>query len=148
MAQPEYILYFHWRKPARIFQASELTVEHPEIRRTTYSNLGGFRFGHSTGTGRIDRRKLDIRSPQVSSYVFRVPATAEGVKSVLRRIRPQEAEQLDAVDADITRLQLQIDALKEQRKQALHTAWQRGNVVRLKELEDLLPGAPSGDAAH
>ena len=148
MAQPEYLLYFRWRKPARLFQASELIAEHPEIRKTTYSNLGGFRFGHSTGTGRIDRRKLDIRSSQVSSYVFRVAATAGGVKSVLRRLRPQEAEQLDAIDADIARLQAQLDALKEQRKQALHTAWQRGNVVRLKELEDLLPAAASGSAAR
>jgi hypothetical protein len=148
MVQPEYLLYFRWRKPARIFQASELTVEHPEIRKTSYSNLGGFRFGHSTGTARIDRRKLDIRSLQVSSFVFRVAATAEGVKSVLRRIRPQEAEQLDAIDADIGRLQAQLDALRDQRKQALHAAWQRGNVVRLKELEELLPNVPSGDAAH
>ena len=148
MSQPQFILNFRWRKPARIFQASELTVEHPEIRKTTYSNLGGFRFGHSTGTGRIERRKLDIRSPQVASYVFRVSATAEGVKSVLRRIRLQEAEQLDAIDADISRLQAQMDALKEHRQQALHSAWQRGNVVRLKELEDRMPGARSGGAEH
>ena len=146
MAQPEYVLSFRWRKPARAFQASELTVEHPEIRKIRYSNLGGFRFGHSTGTGRFDHGKLDIRSPQVSSYVFRVPATAEGVKSVLRRIRPQEAEQLDAIDADIAQLQAELDALKERRKQALHTAWQRGNVVRLKELEVLLPGTTADHA--
>ena len=139
MPQTQFILNFRWRKPNRLSQASDITVEHPEIRKVRYSNLGGFRFGHSVGTGRIDGRKLDIRSPQVSSYVFRVSATAEGIKSVLRRLRPREAEQLDAIDADIARLQAQIDGLKEQRKQALHTAWQRGNVVRLKELEDLLP---------
>jgi hypothetical protein len=138
MAQPPFLLCFRWRKPARIFQASELTAEHPEIRKTAYSNLGGFRFGHSTGTGRIDSRKLDIRSPQVSSYVFRVPATAEGVKSVLRRIRPQEAAALDAIDQDIADLQARLDALRERRKDALHAAWQRANVVRLKEVEDLL----------
>ena len=53
------------------------------------------------GTGRIDRRKLDIKSPDISSYVFRVPATAEGIKAVLRRIRPQESTLLDAIDAEM-----------------------------------------------
>jgi hypothetical protein len=144
MAQPEFLLNFRWR-PARIFQASELTAEHPEIRKTTYSNLGGFRFGHSVGTGRIDRRKLDIRSPQVSSFVFRVTATAEGVKSVLRRIRPQEAEQLDDIDAQIVSLEAQLAGLRDRRKATLHVAWQRGNVVRLKDIKELLPKA--GDDA-
>ena len=148
MAQPEYLLYFRYRKPARIFQASELMVEHPEIRKIRYSNLGGFRFGHSTGTGHFDRRKLDIRSPQASSYVFRVAATAEGVKSVLRRIRLQAAEHLDAIDADIAQLQAQIEALQARRKQVLRSAWQHGNVVRLKELEELLPGNSHAGAEH
>ena len=143
MAQPEFLLNFRWRKPARIFQASELRVEHPEIRKTTYSNLGGFRFGHSVGTGRIDRRKLDIRSPQISSYVFRVPASAEGLKPVLRRIRQAEAAVLDDLDAQIAGIEAELEGLRERRKAALHVAWQRGNVVRLKEIEDMLP--KSGD---
>ena len=141
MPQPQFILNFHWRKPARIIQASELKVEFPEIRKTTYSNLGGFRFGHSTGTGRFDRNKLDIRSPQASSYVFRLPATAEGVKSVLRRLRSQEADLLDGIDRQIEDLQARLTALKEERSQALHLAWRHGNVVRLKEVEALLPSS-------
>jgi len=141
MAQPEFVLNFRWRKPARIFQASQLGVEHPEIRRVKYSNLGGFRFGHSTGTGRRDHNKLDISSPEVRSFVFRVAATAEGVKSVLRRIRPQEAQLLDAIDADIAQLQAQLEGLKQRRAEALQRAWQQGNVVRLKDVEALLPSA-------
>ncbi len=141
MGQPDYLLNFRWRKPARIFQASQLRVEHPEIRKVKYSNLGGFRFGHSTGTGRIDRARLDISSPEVRSFVFRIAATAEGVKSVLRRIRPQEAGLLDAIDADLARLQTQLDALKQRRADILHRAWQHGNVVRLKDVEALLPTA-------
>ena len=145
MPQPQFILNFRWRKPNRLFQAAEISAEHPEIRKTTYSNLGGFRFGHSVGTGRFDGRKLDIRSPQVSSYVFRVPATADGLKSVLRRLRPQEAELLDGIDRQIEELQARLAALKEERNQALHLAWRNGNVVRLKEVEGLLPAAePKG----
>ena len=145
MSQPQFILNFHWRKPNRLFQAVDISAEHPEIRRTTYSNLGGFRFGHSVGTGRIDGRKLDIRSPQVSSYVFRVPATAEGIKSVLRRLRPQECELLDGIDRQIEELQARLAALKEERSRALHLAWRHGNVVRLKEVEALLPSSQPAD---
>ena len=150
MAQPEFLLHFRWRKPARIFQASTLKAEHPEIRKTRYHTFGGMRIGHSTGTGRIDGRSLDITSPEVSSHVFRVPASAEGVKSVLRRIRRQEAAALDALDTDIQRLQAQLSALRERRADVLRTAWQHGNVVRLREVEDLLAkpkytnDAPSG----
>ena len=136
MAQPEFLLNFHWRK--RIFQASVLRLVHPEIRKLKNANLGGFRFAHTVGTGRIDRRKFDITSPQVSSYVFRVAASAEGVKSVLRRLRPQEADLLEAIDRDIEQLQAQLDALRERRKDTVRTAWQRGNVVRLNEVQDLL----------
>ena len=139
MPQPQFILNFRWRKPNRLSQASDITVEHPEIRKVRYSNLGGFRFGHSTGTGRFDGRKLDIRSAQASSYVFRIPATAEGIKGVLRRLRPQEAELLDGIDQQIEALQRQLAALKEERSQALHLAWRHANVVRLKEVEALLP---------
>ena len=42
-------------------------------------------------------------SPQVGGYVFRAAATADGIKGVLRRIRPQEAAALDAIDQDIAK---------------------------------------------
>ena len=139
MSQPQFLLNFRWRKPARIFQAAKLTAEYPEVRSVKYHTMGGLRVGHSVGTGRIDRRKLDIKSPDISSYVFRVPATAEGIKAVLRRIRPQESTLLDAIDAEMAEVQSALDALKQRRKEVVHTAWLRGNVVRLKEVEQLLP---------
>ena len=73
-----------------------------------------------------------------NSYVFRVAASAEGIKTVLRRLRPQEADLLEAIDRDIEHLQAQLDALRARRKDILHVAWQRGNVVRLNEVQDLL----------
>jgi len=138
MAQPEFLLRFRWKKPPLTFQAAELKVEHPEVMRTTYTNLGGFRFGHSTGIGKFDRTKLDIRSPQISSYVFRVAATADGVKAVLRRLRSDEAADLDLIDAEIEDLQAQLAALKERRKQVIELAWHKAHVVRLIEVERVL----------
>ena len=146
MAQPEFLLYSRYRKPARVFQASELEVAYPEIRKVTYSNIGGFRFGHSTGTGRYDRRRIYITSPQVRSYVFRVLRTGQAVKSVLRRLRAHEADQLDALDAQINALEAELASLRERRTAILHAAWQRGNVVRLNEVEALLD-RPSRDTA-
>lgn len=139
MAQPQFVLNFHWRKPARIFQADTLKVCYSEIRPVRYSNIGGFRIGHTMGKSRVDRSKLDITAHEASSYIFRVAATAEGIKGILRRLRPQEAELLDGIDRQIDDLQSRLSALKEDRNQALHTAWRHGNVVRLKEVEALLP---------
>ena len=143
MAQPEFLLRDKWRRPARLFQASTLRAAFPEIRRTTYSNLGGFRFGHSVGTGKLNKRQLDITSPEVSSHVFRVPRSAEGVKSVLRRLRQSEAAALDDIDARIEQLQSELAGLKDRRKELLGAAWDHAHVVRLNELETLL-SEPSG----
>ena len=76
--------------------------------------------------------------------MFRDAATADGVKSVLRRIRPQEATLLDSIDQQLADLQAHITALKEERTRVLHLAWQHGNVVRLKEVEALLHAATPG----
>lgn len=88
---------------------------------------------HSLATSVLASR---YRMP--NSYVFRVAASAEGIKTVLRRLRPQEADLLEAIDRDIEHLQAQLDALRARRKDILHVAWQRGNVVRLNEVQDLL----------
>jgi Lhr-like helicase len=141
MSQRPYILNYRW-KPGAIFQASTLKVEFPEVRKISYHTLAGMKIGHATGTGRIDKRHLDIRSPEVDGYVFRVPLSAPGVKSVVRRIRPSEAAVLDDLDAQIEALQAQLAALKEQRRSALKRAWDKANVVRLREVLELLPDAP------
>jgi hypothetical protein len=143
MPQPQFILNFHWRRPNRLFQAVALQVRYAEIRNVKYSAIGGFRIGHTMGQGRIDRSRLDITSPDVSSFVFRVAATGEGVKRVLRRLRPQEAELLDGIDRQIAELQERLAALKEERNQALQLAWRHANVVRLQEVKSLLPAAES-----
>jgi len=139
MAQPEFLL--NARVAARLFQTSTIRATHPEIRKVRYHSLAGMRIGHSVGTGRIDRKKIDISSPDASSFVFRIAATAEAIKAVLRRIRPQEAEVLDAIDRDIADVQSRLNALKDRRQDALRTAWQRAHVVRLAEIEQLLPTA-------
>jgi hypothetical protein len=141
MPQPQFILNFHWRRPSRLFQAVSLRVRFAEIRNVKYSNIGGFRIGHTMGQGRIDHSRLDITSPEVSSYVFRVAATGEGIKRVLRRLRPQEIELLDGIDRQIAELQDRLATLKVERNQALQLAWRHGNVVRLQEVKSLLPAA-------
>ena len=144
MSQRPYILNYRW-KPGALFQASTLKVEFPELKKISYHTLAGMKIGHATGAGRIDKRHLDIRSPEVDGYVFRAPVSAPGVKSMPRRIRPSEDAVLDDLDRQIEALQAQLAALKEQRKGELKRAWDRANVVRLREVLELLPDARGTD---
>jgi hypothetical protein len=142
MAQPEYLLRNRWRHPATVYQTGQLLVKHPDITRQTHT-VAGFPFHEATG--KVDHQRLDIRgmrderTPGLDSIVFRVRRVAADVQTVLRRLRPQEATELDAIDAEIVQLQTALAAAKERRKAALSKAWTRANVVRLHEVEALLP---------
>jgi hypothetical protein len=106
-----------------------------EIRRVAYrpifkrvGTLDCGPFGnipHSVQTDKIDKSRLDIDPWHGTGFV--ILATREGVHSHIRRLRDQEAKILDEIDA-------QIAALREQRKEALKLAWQKGNTVTVKEL--------------
>lgn len=54
---------------------------------------------------------------------------ADGIHAFLRRIRPQEAEELDAIDTEIL-------ALREKRKAVQERAWRAGHRVTWKELRE------------
>lgn len=92
--------------------------------RTAYQN--GMLEGHSVlGRGGFAR---------ANAYGNTVPATAAGVKSVVRRLRPQEAELIAEVDDDIKDLQQQIGVLRKKRDALVAVAWTRGHTVHLKEV--------------
>lgn len=78
------------------------------------------------GTGKFDKSIFTIR---VDNNIFSCPATHEGVKSVLRRLRQEEAVELDQIDA-------QLSALRERRIDLLKAAWNKGHVITVKELVD------------
>ena len=114
-------------KSGRIFRFSEIrhVMYEPVMRTTGHVHLSGF--GDSQVieyTGEVDRKKLRV---QTGYYHYTVDATHDGVREKIRRLRQQEAEALDLIDA-------QISLLRQEREDLIKKAWQAGNTVTVKEL--------------
>jgi hypothetical protein len=125
--------------------AEEIAVAHPLIFREV-GRVGGL-FPRLESTGRRDSRRLDVRVLKGTSArgvetsrgrdAVESAASAAGVKKVCRRLREREAAQLEAVDAEIARLEEQLAAARGRREKAVRSAWTKANVVRLAEMEEL-----------
>lgn len=129
----------------RSWQIEQRTTKHV----TTVPGIGPI--GTSVGTGKMVAGKLRVQlwgsekirdwfgrghgASTASAYVER---SAAGVKARLRRARPQELTAIEAIDADIAATEQRLAELRLARKTAVRQAWQRGNVVRLSEVEAVL----------
>jgi hypothetical protein len=103
-------------------------VNFPTIfKRTGSIDLPGFgNVPTSESTGKVDKTKFEISTTGGS---FQIEATRIAIHKKLRRLRDQEASQLDSIDR-------QIEALRLWRAQVLDDAWKKGNIVTVKELID------------
>jgi hypothetical protein len=113
-------------KPTMGFQVVEhASWDHNNVRVTVHNGKT------ELGTRRPARRAEGGRSPD--RYAF-VPWTATGIKTVLRKMRPEEAERIAAVDEEIAVLEEQIRERRPARAEIVEEAFRRGHVVRLNEL--------------
>lgn len=132
----------HPRSPYIV--AEEFSAHHPPILRAQGQPLAGL-FQEVEGTGRFDRKRFRVsvtkgttaRGIEVSRgrELNDAEATAAGVKKVVRVLRDQESEKLDAIDHRIEDLERQVDEARAERVEIVREAWAKGNVVRLSELE-------------
>lgn len=90
-------------------------------------------FNRVEGTGVYLRDRLNIGTRRLTFP--QVAATAAGVKSVIRRLRDREAEELAAADAKLAEAYAALERAKADREAVLATAWKNGNVVRLQEVK-------------
>jgi hypothetical protein len=74
------------------------------------------------------RSVTGLRSSVGVAFVAR---SAAGVRTRLRRLRPEQAKALEKIDAKIKNLEAQIAGLQKQRGQLLHQAWQKAESVNL-----------------
>ena len=123
-----------FKRGRQLVEVADVEAAYPEVTRDTGRRVVGMRV--SEGTGRYERKLLRImgvtytRSGQpvvASSGSVVALNTAEGVKSAVRAIRPQELGRLQAIDSEIERL-------RSERREVLRLAWQRGHVVGVGEL--------------
>ena len=132
MAQPQFIFRIGQRSP-RFGQWATLPVQYARKTKVTgRTNVGGFCFQNTKDLG-IDKGRIQVHPPKMQETTT-VPATAEGVKSACRRIREQEAAELDAIDAEIDALNEKAIELRRRRRDAVRKAFNNGNVVRLTEI--------------
>lgn len=111
--------------------AAPIRCWHMEINRPTGKTLGGM-FNVVEGTGKHDTKRVQIG---VAGHSRSVPYTAAGIKTVLRRVRPQEAGAIAEAECTIERLTAELEAARASLKSAQAEAFARGNVVRLAEVE-------------
>lgn len=134
MAKP----FIHKRKTSAepIFSDIDIAgIYHPEINVPVGKpiNVGGFGMQEVKGSGRYDKNRISIR---VHGYGtdFSMLATRDDVHGKLRRIRPEEAQYLDALDNEIAAAEALIRSLKRRRGYLLQDAWKKAHVVTVKEL--------------
>tara|TARA_R110000824_G_scaffold111216_1_gene259564 strand:- start:50 stop:544 length:495 start_codon:yes stop_codon:yes gene_type:complete len=106
-------------------------AERTRIVNTIKTGLGDMNTIEQTGW---NRGEIIISA---ASRGARVKATAVGVKTALRRIRPQEGELLDILDSDIAELEDRLKAAKAERRATLRDAFNAGHVVRLAEVVEV-----------
>jgi hypothetical protein len=139
--------------------AEEISVQHPVVFRQAGRQLtiGGIPIRRMESTGRRDPKVFDVivRKGTTARGVesarsrdqARAEATAAGIKKVCRRLRPQEAERIDSIDAETAELEQRIAEARDRRQEAVHEAWRRANVVRLAEFEELAGHSESGPSS-
>ena len=145
--------YLLRRSDGTLYQTPEFRVGRIEINRkvgkpTPVKGLG-MSFQHVEGTGRYRTDVATVMSGD-GTYINHWGAygnhgipngapyatlTAAGVKTTLRRIRDQEATQLQAVGDEIADLEVRLVAARRLYRATLREAWGKANVVRLQEVQ-------------
>jgi len=97
------------------------------------------RANRTEGAGPDRKRFLVSTNPGYSTSAY-IPATKDGVDSLLRRARPQDLEQVEAIDQELAALNQRAAELRRARVQALHQAWQKGHKVPLKDVVAMAEG--------
>lgn len=151
MSQPQYLL----RLGRTLIQTSALRVtriEKHRVKSVRQSPIGPIREVEGTGRFESDVLRVAVHSrdeqrpiladgrPTGGNRMEQVERSAAGVKRTVRRLRPQEAEQIDLIDARIAEHEAAITELRARRTDLVRDAWSKANVVRLAEIEELISG--------
>lgn len=116
----------------------DLQVQYREVRRAI-RDLGIGTLVEHAGWDKSHlrlgaRRATEAGGRKISSgHGVIVASTAAGVKTALRRLRPEDQAELDGIDAEIVRLRGLIADCRRQREAAVARAWTKAHVVRLAD---------------
>lgn len=101
-------------------------VMYPEHRRVTgYINTVLGNIQTSESTGKKDKSRFWVNT----GTIITIDARKEEVDKRYRRLRPEEASSLEAIDREIR-------GLRAKRETLLKQAWQKAHTITLKELTE------------
>jgi hypothetical protein len=99
----------------------------PKTKVTKTIKVDGFgNIPVTTPTGKFDHSQITLWK---TSPTLTISENKTAIDSRLRRLRQQEAEELEKIDAEIHELRTRREAL-------IKKAWIKGNVVTVKELTE------------
>lgn len=137
-SQPPFLV--RGRRRIDLVQSDTPWIRHAAKYRTKRLIGGMFREIEVSG---VDRKHLDVtaRNPRRSdgrkggsNVSTQVEKSAAGLKTAVRRLRPEEAARLDEKDAEIAAALERVVALRAERSEIVREAWRRAHVVRLSEI--------------
>lgn len=105
-----------------------------KVRTIGYSEIPGLGRLRRTESAGPDKRRLRLA---LDRNAIVVPATAEGVKTAVRRLRPEDQAELTRRNEEIDQVSTALRNLKTARLDFLHESFQRGHVVPLKEVTEM-----------
>jgi hypothetical protein len=131
-----------------VIVATELNVQHPiKYRRAEERDTPIGRIRRLESTGKRDSRRFHFsvakgtfgtgNSTSEHRCQTESSATAAGVKKVVRVLRPQEEEKLDALDRRRRELLDRLDEVESDRDELVREAFSKGHVVRISDLEEM-----------
>nr|ART39130.1 H356 [uncultured bacterium] len=131
----------------RFIEALDLDAFYPDQTRDTGRRIAGMPMRESTGKPNRRQLRLMVLVQSRTGGIMGmgnslvVNNTSIGVRNAVRSIRPQELDQLEAVDR-------QLAELRAQRQELLRLAWQRGHHLPLGELRAKADRRARGKDAH
>jgi len=118
---------FIYKYNGRNYQIVLKSVSFGHVLRDTGESRFGIRVATIAGE---NKSRIRLNPEEGRSQV--IDANKDAVHKTIRLPREQEAKLLDGIDE-------QIKALREQREELLKTAWQKANIITVKELIELIP---------
>ena len=116
----------------RYEQIGAINASFKEYERTR-GVIGGM-FRHVEGTGKFNKSVILLNIGRNARDYIR---DSDKLKQVFRRIRQQEAQQLDKLDAAIKAAELVVNDLRKDRGELVKLAFQKGHTVYLNEVREV-----------
>jgi hypothetical protein len=128
-----------------VLTADDLQVRFPRKHKPTGRRIGGL-FTEVTDAG-VDRKRLELyprdgrtgdgRPAHAAWARNEAGASGADLKRTIRRLRPQEAEQLAAIDARLEEAKRVLGEIRDERDEAVRKAFAKGHVVTVAELTEM-----------